>query len=70
VALLMRRQAETIPRIHLLDREICLWTGQAFKGNECSADVATCDLAPPWDIVDVDLATVQVPSALIPAPAP
>lgn len=70
VAELMRRQAGTIPRIRLMDREMCLWTGQTFKGNECGADVATCDLAPPWDIVEVDLATVQVPSALIPAPAP
>jgi hypothetical protein len=73
VAELMRRQAEAIPRIRLMDREICLWTGESFKGNECGVDVATCDLAPPWDIVDVDLATVEVPSVVSPVladPAP
>lgn len=69
VAELMRVHTKDVPRIRLMDREICLWMGNSDDGNECYADVTICDLAPQAEIVDVDLDTVAVPSPAIPAPA-
>lgn len=66
-ALMHSRPTKGAARIMLLDRELCVSAG-ASK-SECFADVSTCDLAVPEPIVDIDLATVDLPTTP-PAPAP
>ena len=61
VAALMRSHPSDVPRVHLMDRELCVWSWASGEVGECFAHAAICDLAPQGAIVDIDITTVEVP---------
>lgn len=68
VSALIRQRIDGIPRIHLMDRELCVWEGGSGGGHDCYANVASCYLAEPAVLVDVDLAAVELPAPSAPTP--